>query len=62
MTLCAENVRALKDGERKRIYTHLVVVDVPLTVDSLDSLRVLLAQDTLLHDLGCDLGADLNQP
>jgi hypothetical protein len=39
----------------------LVVVNVTLTVDSLDSLSVLLRADVLLSDLGGDFGADLGR-
>jgi hypothetical protein len=42
-----------------RLDSVLVVVDVSLTVDSLNGLDVLLGTNVLLCDLGGDLGADL---
>lgn len=36
-----------------------MVVNVPLSVDSLSSLNLLLGSDMLLNDLGGSLGADL---
>ena len=43
-----------------RELTHLVVVDVPLPVNSLSSLNALLGAEGLLNDLGCDFRADLH--
>jgi hypothetical protein len=47
------------DRKHSNATTHLVVVNVLLSVDSFGGLNVLLGSDMLLDDLGCDFGADL---
>lgn len=42
-----------------RLDPVLVVVNVSLSVDSLSGLGVFFGSDSLLGDLGCNLGADL---